>query len=287
MAEKTGTRKSKKEDSIDIKPSSEGPISWSDLTSLIEKTVSQAVTKATTEAMGGVQLEIKDMRTQIASLDLKLSTTTKDLVSTVESLAGRIKAIEGQLDDFSHQPPDQLLSELPKRLETMDKTVNTILKDTAGFHKSINDADQQSRALNIRITGLKLNHDTATLQVISLLRDKLNYNDIKPSDITNVTQLGKKNSPTQSTAGFTPVVVVTFQTKPVRDAILRRRRELKGTGIGLSEDLTRINANFIATNRKDPRIMGIWSWNGKIFILTSKDGPKKQVEPTLPLDIQL
>lgn len=62
-----------------------------------------------------------------------------------------------------------------------------------------------------------------------------------------------------------------------------QHRHLKGTRVGIFEDLTPINVNFIATHHQDPRIYRIWSWNGRLFATATKDGLKRILTPSLPL----
>jgi hypothetical protein len=130
---------------------------------------------------------------------------------------------------------------------------------------------------------------TAEKEIFSFFRDRLNYTDIVPEDITNVMILGKNTTSSASqSSGFSATsVIVSFCRRTVRDAILRCRRILKGSKVGISEDLTPINAHFISSHRKDPRIFRIWSWNGKIYATTAKDGPKKLLNPTIPIADQL
>lgn len=59
-----------------------------------------------------------------------------------------------------------------------------------------------------------------------------------------------------------PTIIITFAKKKTLDRILLKRRSLKGSHVGLAEDLTLPNSSFIAMCRKYTRVKNIWSSDG-------------------------
>lgn len=274
---------SKKDDTTEVRLLDDSSTSRADLASLIEHSVNKAITVA----MGKLYSEIKELKTHVTTLDLKLSSATNDICSSVEDLAERVSSNESQLSDLTHQraADHQTLKELKSNLVVLDSTMVQYASKISRLSKLNNDLDQQSRLLNLRVTGLIVQPQMAEKEVLSFIRDKLNYIDIIPEDIVNVVVISK--NPTPGEHYRTSSLIVSFARRTLRDAILRLRRQLKGTKVGISEDLIPINAHFVSTNRKDPRIFKIWSWSGRIFATMTKDGPKKLLDSTLPLEGQL
>ena len=62
-----------------------------------------------------------------------------------------------------------------------------------------------------------------------------------------------------------------------KESVLKQRRILKGTGIFLNEDLTRINQHVLACLRKKipDEVTDAWSSNGTMFIKNKLDNVRK------------
>jgi hypothetical protein len=269
--------------------------SWSDLSTLIETSVTKAVTASVTQAMSKLQTEITNLSERITALDDRSSIFSSELIAKTTDNSSRIIALEGQMAQLANQcASDSILLDLKTgALTEAESAIRRLQTDNIKLLKSMNDLDQQSRSINLRITGLGVQAHSAKLEICSFIRNKLNISSIMESDISKVTTINKKNLASSTTpsssSGYStkPVLIVTFDKQKTRDEVLMKRRHLKGSHIGISEDLTPLNSQFIATHRKDPRIKDIWSWNGKLFMVLTKDGRKRSVNPALSLDCQL
>ena len=94
----------------------------------------------------------------------------------------------------------------------------------------------------------------------------------------------KNNDPSSHTTAATsrqegpPPIIVKFRSREVRDAVLRKRRALKGTRYTVVEDLTALNSRTLTRVSKDPNVASAWTWNGKITALL-KTGDRINVRP--------
>ena len=69
-------------------------------------------------------------------------------------------------------------------------------------------------------------------------------------------------------------IIVKFTTYRVRHEVISNRRKLKGTGIGIDENLTKNNAELLNAAKKTQGVKAVWSSDGRILVLvpTSNGG---------------
>lgn len=287
----------------DAHPTSSDFPSWSELSRLIEDTVTKAVTASVSNAMAKMQLEISNLGDRISTLDNNFSTLSTELTTKTSTQSSRITAVENHIAQIANQcASDSILLDVKTgSLTEVELAVQKLKEDNQKLRQTVNDLDQQSRDLNLRFTGLGVQSHTSSQEIYSFIRDRLNIMDFRESDIAKVVVINKKrlppsmiphSSPSASLdSAFEhatkPLLIVTFSKKKIRDEVLMKRRLLKGSHIGISEDLTPLNSRFIAMYRKDPRIKNIWSWNGRLYLTLLIDDKKRSVIPTLTLDAQL
>lgn len=269
--------------------------SWSELSALIEKSVTKAVIASVAQAMTGVQKEVADLNAKLSTMDSKLSAISTEVTQKIAAHSTRLTTVEQQLSHLAiqHATTSMQTDSQAGTLTQMEKEMNEIKTENVKSKQAFNDLEQQTRNMNLRITGLRVQGHTANLEIYSFLRDKLHIPNIRESDITKVSMIfKKKTSPSlipssELSSASKPALIVTFNRKEIRDEVLTNRRRLKGTHIGISEDLTLVSSQFIATHRKDPRLKNIWSWNGRISLTLVGEDIKRSINPFLPLDKQL
>ena len=71
------------------------------------------------------------------------------------------------------------------------------------------------------------------------------------------------------------IMIVKFYARDLRDLIVTSRRQLKGTPISISEDLTRMNQQLVQQLSACPRVEQCWFWKGKV--LGRLTGQKKTI----------
>ena len=173
------------------------------------------------------------------------------------SVYKRIELLEGRLFE-KDQDNDRLLKdidELKKRIEKKDlkieeqKTENKKLSDqieTVNLNMSakLNEMEQYNRKTNIRINGIpEIGVETAedtTLKVIETINDAFKDINLRHEHVNIAHRLGMKKANAHHTTAPRQIIVK-FHSRMKRDELLKKRRELKGTNIYISEDLTPIN----------------------------------------------
>jgi CTP-dependent riboflavin kinase len=100
-----------------------------------------------------------------------------------------------------------------------------------------------------------------------LLKDKLGINS-KAADIDAAHILPKQTKPDGSQDEKPPNIIVKFAKRETRDEAIQRRRQLKGSGVVILEDLTQMNVKLMTRVKNHDQIKQTWSQNGKIIGLT-------------------
>ena len=65
--------------------------------------------------------------------------------------------------------------------------------------------------------------------------------------------------------GSKPSIIVRLRSRKIRDEILSKRKVLKGSGVSISEDLTKLNVQLMSQLRNDERVENTWSSNGRVY----------------------
>ena len=114
-------------------------------------------------------------------------------------------------------------------------------------------------------------------RIITILNNNLGLT-LSPEDLSAVHRLPRQSSAstTVSTSSSTrpvkpPPIIVQFTNKRSRNLVLTKRRELKGRGFSITEQLTARRASLLrkatdcVTNRK---VSSAWSHDGKVLVKT-------------------
>ena len=270
---------------------------------------SQKTSEVITEAAGGVSggvsaAEIDDMIQ--AACEKAVCVLKEELLKLFEGVASRLKSVEDRLDAVEHKTNDHAaaLDDLAERITALGNAVDSgagvkpgdlheATREIDGVRReareamcAANDVEQYGRRNNIRIRGLPLDDDVpCRTAVTNFVRTKL-QTEIAEEDIeiAHILPTGTKNNdPNHTTAATSrqegpPPIIVKFRNREVRDAVLRKRRALKGTRYTVVEDLTALNSRTLTRVSKDPNVASAWTWNGKITALL-KTGNKINVRP--------
>ena len=158
-----------------------------------------------------------------------------------------------------------------------NQSVQSVQSDLDGLKKvvvetqrQLNDLEQYGRRSNIRIFGIEIQENENCIdKVVSFVRESLSLN-ISSSDVENAHPLAstRRTGYTATRTGLTPskpAVIVRFRNRAIKDEILLRHKTLNGSGISISEDLTKLNINLMNRLRKEDRVDTTWSINGKVY----------------------
>jgi hypothetical protein len=240
----------------------------------IEAVVQKAVSAAVSAAVSVLRQEFN-----------KLFADISDRFALVEN---RLNALETRYDDVLATNTSLPAGETTRELES-------IKKETRECRIATNDNEQYSRRNNVRIRGLAIAEGDDCRQIVAdFCRTKLHldsiqlemieaaHNSAQPPETVECWRQQKSIS-TAATQKTESTVIVKFCRRELRDAVITKRKALKGTRYSILEDLTNLNVMTLNRVRNDDRVQTCWSWNGRIYALL-KSGEKIMVKPYQPIN---
>ena len=196
----------------------------------------------------------------------------------VEELRGTIFTLQTENDRLSKE-----VKEAKEREEDLRSKLTEVKHTAELADKRSEDLSSYVRRNNMRIFGIDEatgNGRQETTQqcedkVLSLFREKLKLK-IERNDIEAVHRIGSVkpgNNPSSSGSKKTPrTIIVRFVNRKTRDEVLYSRKNLRGSGVVMVEDLTPRAYTLLRTARSDGTVCRqAWSKNGKIVVKTLTD----------------
>lgn len=220
--------------------------------------------------------ELEKIYSRIKSLERERD-SAKDETITIKN---NISDMESKLHAIQDQN-EKIKSENQKLTEKIDNLQGLFKSQEIQF----NDLEQYTRRNNIRIYGLDDRKKDETAQetmyvVLNFLRDKLGIS-LKPCDIDIAHRIGRYQD------NGNRIVICRFASRLTRNAVMKKRSELKGSVWVIKDDLTRKNAKLLEKVSEVRNVKSAWSDNGKIIALLENEGTNKKetVVVTLKTDV--
>ena len=140
---------------------------------------------------------------------------------------------------------------------------------------TMNEADQYSRRNCLKFYGVKESdsENTAT----NRLGIPLTIADLDRTHRVASRKNGTTDSQAQganSKSRKPRAIIAKFFSYRLRSAVIRARRKLKGTGIGVDEALTSTNHELLWAAKKHEKVKEAWSSDGRIIALLPATGGK-------------
>ena len=182
--------------------------------------------------------------------------------------------------------------DLSKRIDVLEKSYRDVCAENASLRdtiqsmnnradtlaQSVDELDQYSRGSNILVHGAPVSTVSVTendlrQNMLHLLNTTLGVT-IGDQDLIAVHRLPRHSNSTASASTRPPPVIIQFANKRIRNAILSKRKDLKGSKITLTEQLTSTRAallrkaNELAQAKK---IQTAWSHDGRVLVRTLAD----------------
>lgn len=237
------------------------------------------------QALPGKSINVEDLFAKLDTrLQDKLVCMKNDIVSDIKDSFGKAigildsKVLQLELENDQLKKDMKLLKSTTEKAIADVKTMNKTILDLQ--EKTVRN-EQYSRKQNIRITGLaepqrltQGEKDDAWVEpeenVVNTVENfisgvlGLEVNTCKENAIEIAHRLGDEASKTKGVNGARPIIV-RLGSVTTKLAILKARRNLKGKGIYITEDLCRdIHALFNRV-RKHRNIDQAWTWNGTVY----------------------
>ena len=181
-----------------------------------------------------------------------LKTTCNDLDDRVKSLEEDNTALQAAATDMVEEN-DGLKSEILLLKNDMEMMKDDMMRN-----------EQYTRKNNVKIYGLPERKDESCVDIVRMmLRDKLRI-EINRDQIAVAHRIAGRS-------GKVRPIIVRFDQHDVKFTVLKQRRQLKGSGVSIQEDLVKAVWDKLAAIKDSEDCADTWAWNGKIFIKDRND----------------
>ena len=170
------------------------------------------------------------------------------------------------------QAMESVLKELKAEIAILEGKVKTLEGTIEKVAAKANDNEQFSRRQNVRVTGfVEEDDENCAEKFVNLCREKIGL-DVNDDLVDRAHRVGKKEE------GTNRAIIVRLKTHKDKLAILRNRKNLRGSGFYINEDLTKINQKLSYIARVTcTNVDTSWTVDGKIFVKRKSDGRRFQV----------
>lgn len=230
-----------------------------------------------------VEENIKYMKSMLANV------ATNDSIQTLKSeLQSHVKKeIDRVCDSFDKsfieykQEVQKRLDHFESRVFEAEKKIDTFAKDNRLLkeeneklkdrlfvvERGLNDTEQYGRRWNLRVFNVEETPSEtareATEKVCAIFTDKLKVKTdlsmIEACHRTGDLSKAKKDKKCRP-------IIVRFKDRGHRDEILKNRKNLKGQGVSVGEDLTRYTADLCKAAFKHKSVYASWTHNGNLLV---------------------
>ena len=237
---------------------------------LTKDTLDDMINRAVQAAVGTLAASLTDdLHVYFDNKFQEYSESQDNLKAEICELKNRVSTLENKVDSLTNQ-----LRQQSNLIDCQEKRTNEVMRWAYNN-------EQYSRRENIKIHGLQVKDDEdCRLKVINLLKKDLGIK-IKNEDISVAHPVPRKIQKNNVDGEPLPnPIIVKFSplARERRDETIKKRRQLKGSGVVIFEDLTDLNAKLINWLTKNDDLKNVWSVNGKVFGL-AKTGKKIRFEP--------
>ena len=199
-----------------------------------------------------LNLNNKEQSSDLASISITKRELDALIAAAIEDAARRTEAL------FAEK-----LAVMEEKLTEKDAQIRDL-------RTAVNDLEQYSRRSHLRIHGLDVPAGTETKTAVCNLVAKLKDGEgktisLSPQEIDAAHPLPRRTSDSSTGRKRPAAIIVRFFARDTRDKILRARRQLKGRGMSISEDMTAQNASLLKKAQESGEYDTAWFWLGKVF----------------------
>ncbi len=205
-----------------------------------------------------------------------VSEQISNLNKEVQSLRQELNNIKDEVEKLQGENHD--LQVAKEKLEQISKDNNMAQRSTIhnkARRTEIRELMQYSRRNCVLVTGIPESQGENTDDIImKLAADKLEV-PMDEIELDRTHRIGKPNHEKPRP------IVVKFTRHNKRQQIMRNRKKLKGTKIGIQELLTKYNQDLLKRARdlvdQCHHVKSAWTWDGRVTVLAQYEGqsPRK------------
>ena len=194
-----------------------------------------------------------------------VNTSLNELKGDVHTLHTQNAKMKQEIDELRNEN-----EYLHGKMNEIEHRVNLAL-ELAG------DTAQYSRRNNIKIFGIEEKKDENVNAILeNVIKDRLKITDFKVADDVKAAH---RVGPRATQPNAKPRTIIVRLRRRMRDRVVHAKKGvLKGTGIAVTEDLTRQTSNLYSVIKDQDIVEKAWTRDGRVMILVKQSGKITQVK---------
>ena len=211
---------------------------------------------------------LKNLDTQVKAIhQLGLSNEENQIKGTkhLEAVTTSIDEIYKKFEDYE------------KERKEKDEEIKNLKADVMNLRIQINEQnhtldkhEQYSRRNCLLLHGVAENNNESTDDVVmKTIREKMGE-EIRDIDIDRTHRIGKAKSD-----GKSRPIIIKFARYNTRNKVFRKKKQLKGSGVSITESLTARRISQLKKAREEHEFKNVWSVDGRIMYLDKNDNKVK------------
>ena len=186
------------------------------------------------------------------------------MAETIEKLESRMLTLEIEKDKL-----EKTLKIANAKCEQSEAIAKLAVYKSELAMQHLNDLEQHSRKDSVRMFGVRdLNKQETAEKSVNVVVDVLSSIDVQitKNDISIAHRLGK------FTKNKARPIIVKFKSQLHKNQALYQRRKLKGTGMGISEDLTAKSHEYLHKLQQHKDVEAAWTRDTNVFVKMRESG---------------
>ena len=211
---------------------------------------------------------LKNLDTQVKAIhQLGLSNEENQIKGTkhLEAVTTSIDEIYKKFEDYE------------KERKEKDEEIKNLKADVTNLRIQINEQnhtldkhEQYSRRNCLLLHGVAENKNESTDDVVMKTTHEKMGEEIRGTDIDRTHRIGKAKSD-----GKSRPIIIKFVRYNTRNKVFRKKKQLKGSGVSITESLTARKISQLKKAREEHEFKNVWSVDGRIMYLDKNDNKVK------------
>ena len=211
---------------------------------------------------------LKNLDTQVKAIhQLGLSNEENQIKGTkhLEAVTTSIDEIYKKFEDYEKERKEK-----NEEIKNLKADVMNLRIQINEQNHTLDKHEQYSRRNCLLLHGVAENNNESTDDVVmKTIREKMGE-EIRDIDIDRTHRIGKAKSD-----GKSRPIIIKFVRYNTRNKVFRKKKQLKGSGVSITESLTARRISQLKKAREEHEFKNVWSVDGRIMYLDKNDNKVK------------
>lgn len=169
------------------------------------------------------------------------------------------------------------IDKLDTKITALEKQLTNIQGDNEDLRLKVDYLEQHSKGKQLRIFGVpEASNENLNVKLIEIFENKL---DVSGCQLDHCFRLG----PFKKDAKYARPILVTFFDAQQRSLIFRNKRNLKGSKMAITEELTRVRYDLMTACKEKFGKQNVWTSGGNVYM--NNNGKKHHIKSVADMNL--